>query len=59
VVSSLADAQASALLGSNPDVRAALAGGYHLAFLLSAACVGAAALIAVAFLRSGHAARER
>ena len=56
VLASLAAARTGDLLASGADSAAALNGGYHIAFALSAVFAAAAALLSAVLLRKGHQA---
>ena len=53
VLASIADKRTSSLLGSGDGLKAALNGGYHLAFLAGAAFAAAGAATGAALLRGG------
>jgi EmrB/QacA subfamily drug resistance transporter len=56
VLASLAARRSESLRASGDGVRAALAGGYHLAFLAGAVCAVVGALLSAFLLREGAAA---
>ncbi len=56
ILASLAAARTGDLLASGADSSAALNGGYHMAFALSAVFAAGAALLSAVLLRKGHQA---
>ena len=59
MLATLATERTSTLRADGESIDAALNGGYHLAYLIGAALVGVAIVVAAGVLRSGSPAAEQ